>query len=158
IKPRDDCADSFLADGIGRNISRKSVVKLSNREQLLDFLREVRTHIVRRSLNFSDQFGAAVDNGNQIFKVATRREIILATARKSFDLRSTEIYRRDQSNLQPLFQFTFFSVVHCRSIPRVRKSEDLRVKRHHIECRRLLTPPEKRGPLSFVFLKPTLSH
>jgi len=47
----------------------KSVVKFTARSQLLDFFCEVRTHITRRTPNFSRQFGAAVDNGNQIFKV-----------------------------------------------------------------------------------------
>ena len=42
-----------------------SVVKCMARSQLLDFFREVRTHITRRTRNFSRQFGAAVDNGNQ---------------------------------------------------------------------------------------------
>jgi hypothetical protein len=38
-------------------MARKSIVKLTNRNQLLDFFGEVGTNIARRSLNFSHQFG-----------------------------------------------------------------------------------------------------
>ena len=139
-------------------MSWKGIVKLANRNQILDFLREVRTHVARRSLNFSHQFGTPVDNGNQIFKVSTRVKIILAPAGERLELRSTKIYRRDQSNLQTLFQFTFFRVVHRGSIPRIRKSQNFFVKRHHIERCRLLTPTTKRSAFSCVFLKPKLSQ
>jgi len=47
----------ILAGCVGRKLAWKRIVKLTDRNQLLDFLREVRTHIARRSLNFSHQFG-----------------------------------------------------------------------------------------------------
>src|SRR5271169_4212768 len=87
-------------------------------------------HSADSALNFSHQFGTAIDNGNQIFKVPTGVKIIGAPAGEGFELRSAKIYRRNQSNLQTLFQFTFFRVVHRASIPRVRKSQDLFVQRH----------------------------
>ena len=64
----------------------KRIVKLANRNQFLDFRREIRTHIARRSLNFSHQFGTAVDNSNQIFKVSAGVKIILAPAGEGFEL------------------------------------------------------------------------
>ncbi len=73
----------------------KGVVKFADRNQFPDFLCEVRTHIVRRSLNFAHQFGPAVHNGNQVFKISAPGKIILSSARKSFEFRSAEIYRRD---------------------------------------------------------------
>jgi hypothetical protein len=42
-----------------------------DRNQLLDFLREVRTHIARHSPDFSHQFGTSINNSNQIFKIST---------------------------------------------------------------------------------------
>ena len=83
-------------------MARKSIVKLTNRNQLLDFFGEVGTNIARRSLNFSHQFGTAIDNGNQIFKVPTGVKIIRAPAGEGFEFRSAKIYRRNQSNLQTL--------------------------------------------------------
>jgi hypothetical protein len=50
----------------------KSIVKLANRNQLLDFLREIGTHIARRSLNFPQQFGAAIDDATASFIVGPK--------------------------------------------------------------------------------------
>ena len=74
-------------------------LNFANRNQALDLLREVSAHIARRSLNFSHQFGAAIDNGDQIFKVPAGVKIILAPAGEGFELRDAKIYRGDQSNL-----------------------------------------------------------
>src|SRR5258708_27876678 len=134
----------------------KSVVKFTARSQLLDFFREVRTHVARRNLDFTHQFGAAIDNGNQIFKVPAGVKIILAPAGKSFQLRSAEIYRRDQSNLQALFELAFFRMVHRWSVPCVRKSQNFFVQRHHVKRRRLLTPAAEWGAFACVLSKPKL--
>jgi hypothetical protein len=66
-----------------KSIAWKSIAKLANREQLLDFLGEVGTHIIRRSLNFPHQFSAAVANGNQVFKIAARGKSFLPRPAKA---------------------------------------------------------------------------
>src|ERR1035438_8476668 len=84
-KPRNNRAYSILAGWVGRKMAWKSIVKLANRNQFLDSLREIRTHIARCTLDFSHQFGTAIDNGNQIFKVSTRVKIIPTPSGEGFD-------------------------------------------------------------------------
>ncbi len=64
----------------------ESVVKRRDRNQPFDFLRQVTAHIALCSLNFSEQFGATVDNSNQVFKISTPGEIILTAPRKGLKL------------------------------------------------------------------------
>ena len=53
FQPRNNRADSILAGCVGRKMTWESIIKLTKRNQLLDFFGEVRTNIAGSSPNFS---------------------------------------------------------------------------------------------------------
>jgi hypothetical protein len=64
----------------------RSAVKRRDRSQPLDFLAQVTAHIALRSSNFSEQFGAAVDNSNNVFQIPAPGKIIISAPLKSLEL------------------------------------------------------------------------
>jgi hypothetical protein len=60
----------------------EDIAQCADRKQLFDTLREATAHIALHSSNFSQQFGTAVDNGNNVFQISARGKFLLPAARK----------------------------------------------------------------------------
>ncbi|MGD0776682.1 MAG: hypothetical protein ABSC05_28025 [Candidatus Solibacter sp.] len=105
-------------------------------------------------LHFHNEYGTAINYGNQILQVVASLKVSLPATFERFELRGDEERTRDHADFEIIREPFRNRRLHCSPIPAVGKPENPLIQRHHVENGPVMDPPAQRRSFSVVFQEP----